>query len=244
MTLCKEECHIRNHIFPLLLVVASIVVCVSPTPAQTPEPVKFVTAKPAYAKVALTADEQKVLLLALDESGGTGTGYDTVYADTNFNDVIEAAEKLKPLGDATASYVTYAPLAFAFGYNDLGKGLEKPLALALTRVASGDGGGRFSVSLTARLKQGDATWEYTFRGALQPTADRQQVVAATTQPLTTEITTRPGNGLGIAVRLSAADFTLSCHSPQGNPRVRLVVKNQAGKTVSDTTVPLDRLGYG
>jgi len=222
-----------------------IAICTSLALGQTPEPIKFVSAKPAYARIALTADQQKVLLLAFDESAGAGTGYDTVYADANFNEVIEAAEKLKPQGDATSSsYVTYAPLVLPFGYNDSAKDVDKPLALSLTRAPATYGGGGFSTSLTARLKQGDATWEYTFRRSLQLAMDPKSAVPATTQPLTAEISTRSGYGLGIAVRVSAADFTLSCYTPQGSPQVRLVVTDAAGKTVSDATVPLDRLGYG
>ena len=228
-----------------MLLLPLCALCASLVLAQTPEPVKFVSAKPAYAALALTADGQKVLLLAFDESAGTGKGYDTVYADTNFNNVIEAAEKVKPQGDVTSSYAAYTPLAFSFGYNKFGQDVEQPLALTLTRVPLPYGGGSgFAASLTARLKQDTAAWEYTFRGDLQLAMDRKDVVVASAKPLTTQVTTRPGDGLGIAVRLAAGDFSISCYSPEGSPQVRLLVKNANGQTVSDATMPLDRLGFG
>jgi hypothetical protein len=223
-----------------------VALCASVVLGATPEPVKFISAKPAYDAITLTGDEKKVLLLAFDESAGTGTGYDTVYADANFNNVIEATEKVAVQGDATASYVTYEPLNFDFGYNDAAQGLDKPLVLTLSRAPQPTGGGNgFSASLSARLKQDDVAWEYTFRRNMQLFMDRKDVLPHSTRPLTTLVTTRPGGaGLGIAVRLAAGDFSISCYSPQGSPQVRLVVKNEAGETVSDATMPLDRLGFG
>jgi hypothetical protein len=228
-----------GHRAPVLLIVWLTAFSLSVVCGQTAEPVKFISEKPAYAKIALTADEQKVLLLALDESGGTDSGYDTVYADTNFNSVIEAAEKLAAAGNS--DYSPFKPISFGFPYNQSGEGAEEPLVLALTRSYQASG---LAVSLRVRLRQDKQNWEYTFRNALSVSTDLDKTVVQSPRPLTVNVLTRPGNGLGIAATLSAGDFSIGCQTPQGSPQVRLLVQAADGKTASDATVPLDRLGYG
>ncbi|MBU0611104.1 MAG: hypothetical protein KKI08_24710 [Armatimonadetes bacterium] len=223
----------------LVLTMALLLLSLSVAVAQTPVPVEFVSAKPAFAKLALTADDQKVLLLAGDESGGTGTGYDTIYADTNFNSVIEAAEKVTR--DGNAEYDPYKPLSFDFGYNAKSAGVKEPLVVTLTKSYMGSG---FAVSMRVRLRQDNQDWEYTFRQPLKLVTDLQKAPVLAPRPLTVNLQTRPGNGLGIAATLSAGDFSISCYPPQGSPLVRLRVLNADDQTVSDTTVPLDRLGFG
>lgn len=220
----------------VLLLVACVL---SAGQAQAPTPVQFVSAHPSYAKIALTADGQKVLLLALDESGGTDTGYDTIYADTNFNGVIEAAEKVQSTTDA--GYSSFKPLNFDFPYNPQGVGVTQPLVLTLGRSYLESG---VAASLRVILRQGGQNWEYTFRRALPVSTDLAKTRVLTASPLTVKLITRTGNGLGLAASLSAGDFDISTYTPQGSPRVRLLVQGTDGQTASDTTVPLDRLGYG
>lgn len=211
------------------------------------QPVRFKSEKPAYSRIALTGDEQRVLLLGFDESGGTGSGYDAVYADTNFNGVLEAGEKLQPQGDGSGSYVLMKPVAFPFPYNKHGEGVEQPLVLTLNRAPLPYGGGNgFTATLQVRLLDGDNEWQYTMRGRLQMYADVADALTHSTQPLTAKVTLPPEpERLGIAVTLAAGDFTLNCRTPEGNPRIRVQVLNKATQAVvSDQTVPLDRLGYG
>lgn len=227
-----------EHRLSAPLVVLLTVLSLSMAFGQAAEPVKFVSEKPTYAKIALTADAQKVLLLALDESGGTGSGYDTVYADANFNGIIEAAEKLAA---GNADYSPFKPLSFDFPYNPYGEGVKDALVLTLSRSYQASG---FAVSLRVRLRRDTQDWEYTFRQALPVSTDLDKTTVQSPRPLTVNVLTRPGNGLGLAATLSAGDFSLSCYAPQGSPQVRLLVQAADGKTAGDETVPLDRLGYG
>lgn len=203
------------------------------------QPVKFASAKPGYAKVALTADGSKVLFLAFDEAHGTGKGYDTVYADTNFNGVFERTEKLQRAGNA--NYDPFKPLNFGFAYNSEGAGVKEPLVLVVSPSYSESG---FAVALKARLAQGGQEWEYTFRKSLTFASKLETAPVLAPRPLTVDLTTRQGNGLGIAAALGAGEFSINCYPPEGTPRVRLLVQGADGTTVSDDTVPLDRLGYG
>jgi hypothetical protein len=223
----------------VLLVVLLVLFSLGAGMAQTPVPVKFVSTQPAFAKLALTADGQKVLLLAADESGGTGTGYDTIYADANLNSVIETAEQVKRAG--TSEYDPYTPIVFPFGYNDSAAGLKEPLKLTVTRSAMGSG---FAVSLRVLLRHKGQDWEYYFRQPLTLVTDLAKAPVLAARPLTVNLQTRMGNGLGMAATLAAGTFSISCYAPQGSPQVRLRVLGADGQTVSDTTAPLDRLGYG
>jgi len=55
------------------------------------------SAKPRYVVVVLGEGRQSSVALVFDESKGTGTGYDTLYADTNYNgDLTDAGEKFTP----------------------------------------------------------------------------------------------------------------------------------------------------
>lgn len=209
---------------------------------DTPEAVKFVSKKPAYAKIALTADEQKVLFLAFDESGGTGTGYDTAYADTNFNNVLEAAEQVPATGDVTG-LSGLKPLVFDFGYNAHAEGVEEPIVVTLSRSYVSDTS--VAVALRVRLREDQQDWEYTFRRTVPLNTDLEKTVVQSPRPLTANVRTQmAGGGLGIVATLAAGDFSIYCRTPQGSPHIRLLVQNADGKPVSDEAVPLDRLGYG
>lgn len=60
--------------------------------ADTLKEPKYISKEPKYAKLLLLNNEE--LVLAFDESKGSGTGYDTVYADVNFNnDLTDSSEK-------------------------------------------------------------------------------------------------------------------------------------------------------
>lgn len=58
---------------------AGLVLACAAEPANGP---KYVSEKPLYAKMVLSEDGSNVLTLAFDEFRGTGTGYDTVYGDS------------------------------------------------------------------------------------------------------------------------------------------------------------------
>lgn len=226
------------------VLVVSFVMSVSMSFGQTPEPVKFVSEKPAFAKIGVAADESKVLLVAFDESKGTGSGYDTLYADTNFNGVLEAAEKVDVESGADSSYTTFKQISFPFGYNENAAGVENPLSLTLTRSAWLAGAPEFAATLRVRLREGEQDWEYAFRKTLLTAPEAATAAVQAPRPLTANVRLQPGAGLGIAITLGAGDFTLNCRTPQGNPQIRVLVLNANNETVSDATVPLDRLGFG
>lgn len=54
---------------------------------------QFRSSRPLFARIAVTQDGSKVLSVAFDESRGAGGGYDTIYADTNFDGAFDVSEK-------------------------------------------------------------------------------------------------------------------------------------------------------
>ncbi len=66
-------------------IVLMLVVAVSPPLAEAAHEPAYSSKKPLYAFVVVNEAGTKVLKLVLDESRGTGKGYDTIYADVNFN---------------------------------------------------------------------------------------------------------------------------------------------------------------
>ena len=108
--------------------------------------VTYKSEKPRYAKVVLNADGSKVLSVVFDESGGTGKGYDILYADVNFNGKFEESEMLMKLSQPPVvhyslrtglvpvgwSSLTFPPISVPVPYNEGGKGIENPCQIVFT----------------------------------------------------------------------------------------------------------------
>ena len=206
------------------------------------EPVQF-TSKPVYTKIAVTQDGSRILAVAFDQSKGADGPCDVAYADANFNGIFEVSEKLTP--ELKGQVLVFPTTNLQIPYNASVEGTKNPVTVSLTRSSAPYGGERISCVLRPKLAAGEEKWEYEFRKDLQLFTDLDEALVASAEPLTTDITARAGTGsLGIAVRLSAGDFSIYCRPPQGSPWVRIVVQSADGETASDTTVELDRLGFG
>ncbi len=92
--------------------------------------------KPLYAKVVLNEDGSKVLSVMFDGSKGTGTGYDVLYADVNFNgrfDDDERFEKASPPPVISTGLIppgfsshSFQPIVLNVPYNEKGQGITNP----------------------------------------------------------------------------------------------------------------------
>ncbi len=87
----------------------------APQPAAQPEPVDLgidaASDSPLYARLSVSEDESRVMVLMLDESGGTGAGYDTLHADTNFDGKLTREERLETT--ESEDYGNFAVAQFA-----------------------------------------------------------------------------------------------------------------------------------
>ncbi len=148
--------------------------------AQTSQP-RYSSAKPLYARLALDEKGSKMLDLAFDESGGTGAGYDMIYADLNFNGDLSDDKPIKgtlrkPPSAAVAVSCTFPPIDVDAPYNEKAKGVEKPCSISIhyyqlnpqraaRRLKSqpeAESPRRFFLRPEIKLKEGAAEWTYSF----------------------------------------------------------------------------------
>ena len=232
------------HLFLLFLVLASLLLTTLVS-AQPPEPVKFVSDKPMFVKLALSAEKAPLVGVAFDESKGTGKGYDTVYVDANANGVFEASEKhAAESGAGPTNFVVPLPGSlFAATVKD--KTVQTTAGVRFMLYAMGTKPSLMT-TLNLSLKQAAGVWDYslTASGATPGTrASEAPVLHA--GPLTLVPTIRPGARCGLAARLAAGDFSLSCSGPDGGAsNIAILIKSQSGQTVHQDSVPLGRLGFG
>lgn len=98
--------HFRRNTLIVSAIVAGIFLLRAGYSFATPP---FKSAHPRFAKFAVTQDGSKVMLVAFDESKGTGKGYDTLYADTNCDGKLDPSERVsrEHIGRNDASFSSF-----------------------------------------------------------------------------------------------------------------------------------------
>ena len=205
--------------------------------------------------LALTKDGSKVLLVVLDESGGTRSGHDLLYADTNFNGRFEeserlAADKVKRYGKWLSSS-SFPSISLDAPFNEKGKAIANPCEVTLGYRLYPKAGVPEDVFVQAkvRLRERDDLWEYTIKGNLLPakTLSKAPVSGLHCTP-SLEITTRPderkkGN-MGIGLELIAGEHEIKC-SKGGKPvQAHVEIKMPDGKVVHRGDATLDKFAFG
>ncbi len=214
----------------------------------------FSSEKPLYAFVVLDEEANKVLKIVFDESGGTGKGYDTIYADLNLNDDMTDEEPIKGTLQRRRDRLSCAlpPLDAHVPYNENGEGVEKPwqLNIRYNKYKRGERiDQRFSLEAKIRLRDKAGEWEYSFRAELNPAEDPEGVMATTFGGKTSlQIQTRPdkkkkGN-IGIAAYMKTGERFVRC-SKDGQPiKARVEIRNEQGKVIHSEDVSSDKLVSG
>lgn len=214
--------------------------------AQPPDPVKFISAKPLFINLAMGAEKESPKVgVAFDESKGTGKGYDTVYVDANCNAVFEASEKRAvEAGSGPANFVVPLPGAL-FPAQITDDTIQKTAAARFMLYSLGNVPSLMT-TLNLSLKQGAQVWNYSLTASgATPSTDAKKAPVLQAGPLQIIPTVRPGERCGIAARLAAGDFSLSCSGPDGaSSNIAILIKSQTGQTVHEDSVPLGRLGFG
>jgi hypothetical protein len=204
------------------------------------------SARPLYAKLALTADRSKVLSVLLDESYGTGKGYDIVYVDTNFNGRFEQQEAVKARPqELPIRRASFPPINLGLPYNEKGKGIANPCSLSFIY----SGSQQLFLDATTRLAQGSVQWEYRLSEDLKPSgALASAPVAGFTRAPTLAVTTKPdlekkGN-LGIALGVVAGKTEVHCRRGQGAPEAHIIIRDTKGGIVHEATAAADKFAFG
>ncbi len=212
--------------------------------------------KPLYAFMVLDEEYAKVLELVLDESEGTGKGYDTLYADFNLNGNLTDDEVLKGTMRKSESILSCRFPAIESGvpYNEKGKGVEKPWEITISYVQYGMGQGeqmdrRFSLAAKVRLKDESEVWEYSFLETLYRVEKPEGVPAADfAGKVTLLLETKPDQEkeghTGIAAYLRVGPTSFRC-GKGGQPAIpRLQIKDAEGKIIHSEDVSIDKLRFG
>lgn len=232
------------HLLLIIMLLASLLLATLAS-AQPPEPVKFVSAKPMFIKLAMGAEKAPVVGVAFDESKGTGKGYDTAYVDTNANGVFEKSEKqAAETGSGPSNFLISLP-AGLFPAEITDETVQKTATARLMLYALGKTQSLMT-TLNLTLKQGNQVWNYSLTASgATPNADLNKAPVLHAGPLSVVPTVRPSSRCGLAARLQAGDFSLSCSGPDGaSSNIAILIKSQTGQTVHEDSVPLGRLGFG
>jgi len=224
----------------------------------------YVSKKPLYANVALCEDGSKVLTLAFDESEGTGEGYDTIYADLNFNGDLTDDKAIRgTFRKAGSSSIGcyFPPIGVDVPYNEKGKGIETPCQILIryyqfrTRVATPEQSTRanqiFSLRANIRLKHKGGIWEYGWASRLSPAEKPEEAPVLSglgAEPVVLRVEARPDRRkerhLGIGAHLISGTRGISCSKSNTPIKARVQIKNQRGKLVHSQGVRLDKLFFG
>lgn len=211
------------------------------------DPVKFESAKPLFIKLAVTQDASRALNVAFDEPRGTGTGYTVMYADTNFNQKFEGAEKreVPQQAGSSLSYLRFPPLNLTVPYSNKGIGPETSTAISFLAIRMPGQSLQLAASMQVKLSDDAGLWSYNFNDQrLTYATSLDEAPLQKAAPLKPVATIRSGDRTGIAVKLQAGTFDLQCSSPSGSVLVTLIIKSASGETVHEDTMPLGQLGFG
>jgi hypothetical protein len=207
-----------------------------------------------YGKLALNEDRSKVLSMVLDESKGTRTGHDLLYADVNFNGTFEESEKLtavtvKRYGSWLSSS-TFAPLNFDVPYNQKGSGIADScqLTLGYRQYPRAGVAEDFSVTMKIRLRQGSTVWDYSVNGSVQPSKRLEDPDVWTLPGPRMTVSTQPDKNkkghLGIALNVSAGEGGFGCRR-EGQPvEAHIEVRKPDGEIVHRGDATPDKFRFG
>lgn len=206
-----------------------------------------------FARVIVSPVHTTALTMILDESRGTGTGYDTLYADLNYDGRMAPDERIpgrvNVMGEiAFASFPAFA-VARAENLD------EPPAQRARVNVSYQMYGGKqiFSISVLARIpsapeEPGDI-WQYRIEGRLLTGSNPDTI------PLTVlggepalQVDARPAGynrrevGIGLTVTLGGS--FCDPRGPQGSPDATVVIRDADGELVKQATARLDQFCFG
>lgn len=230
---------------------------------------RYKSGKPLYAKVALNADESMILRVAFDESKGTGTGYDMLYADVNSNGKNSRVQRLtgrsrrqargmrsqfpaikvnipyknKPVRSSYPCEVTFSYQKYSSPTRAASRASASSTGAALRTQES------FAISSAITLRQGSDQWQYSFQGSIKPsqTLESAPVWKFLQAPQVT-ITTRPdgrkkGN-LGIGLDMVAGQNEFQCKKGAIPAKAHVEIRRGDGRIVHRGSGPLNKFTFG
>lgn len=241
------------------------------TPAK---PATFKSRRLLHGKIALNEDRSKLVSVVFDESGGTRTGHDTLYADVNFNGRFEEDEKLEATEvkryGTWLSTSTFTPITFNVPYNKKVTQVSAPaepskadnttpkaedisdpcrITLSYRQYPRAGVAEDFSVTAVLKLRENEAIWEYTLKGSGKLTkrledAEPWSMNVAPKIQITTRADERNKGNMGIGLELKAGETELECRKAGEPIKAHVEIKRPDGTVVHRGDATLDKFVFG
>jgi len=226
----------------------------STTRAESLVPATYRSKRPLYGKLALTEDGSRVLSMVLDESGGTRTGHDVLYADVNFNGTFEEAERLPAVEvkrhGTWLSTASFSPLNFDVPYNKKAEGIPNPcqVSLGYRQYPRAGVAEDFSVTMKIKLRQGPTVWDYSVTGSVKPSRRLDDAEVWTQPAPRMKLSTQPDKNkkghLGIALDVSAGEGEFECRKAGLPVEAHVEIKKRDGEIVHRGDATPDKFRFG
>lgn len=232
------------------------------TPAATQAAVEFApltldgltprSERPLFARFTVSSDASRVLSVMLDESGGTGTGYDIAYIDLDFDGRLTPEDRIEPAHSFARDefvMVSFGPLELD-GYL-AGEGLTQELQAQVMYqlMPTWDDRGEVTgstesiagmLSLTVVEDGRDHQYMIFGESALAITPEEAEVVRLD-GPVTLTCETRPQEdgtlGVGIVCMIGEAGLYA-----EGSAELRITTA--AGEVIAEEAGMLQDFGFG
>ncbi|MEI6503264.1 MAG: hypothetical protein WCP21_19810 [Armatimonadota bacterium] len=212
--------------------------------AGKPTPVQFKSSRPLFFKLAMDPAGATALLFAVDESKGSRTGYDVLYWYTNHDEAFQPREKRHAeVGSGPATFLV--PMPHALCPAPVAEGIKQTLSARIMVYSLGGSSPTVMTTLSLRLQREEEVWSYALTATgLTPAQTIAEAPILRAAPLTVTPTVRADRDCGLAARIEAADYSLSCSGPGDAPMIGILITDSSGQTVHQDSVPLARLGFG
>jgi len=214
---------------------------------------QLASAKPRFARLVAAPEYTTALWLILDESRGTGSGYDVVYADFNYDGVIGEGETAR---GQVRSMGEFAIGSFpAFGVPDANdpdqEAGERPRITISCQAYRGKS--YFSASSIIRMPgesgRPNDVWRYMISASLRtgPNPETAPLTKLGGEPAV-QVEVKPdGNrrgytGIGLSVTMGGSFCDL--RTAAGSPDAEVIVRNANGQIVHQAAERLDKFCFG
>ncbi len=214
---------------------------------------QLASAKPRFARLVAAPDYTTALWLILDESQGTDSGHDVVYADFNYDGVIGEGETAR---GQVRSMGEFAIGSFpALGVPDANDPSQAPgdrPRIAL-RYQWYRGKSTFTVSTMIRMTgesgRPDDTWQYMISASLRTgTSPGNAPLTRIGGELAVQVQARPdGNRrvqVGIGLTVTVGGSFCDPRTVAGSPDAEVIVRNANGQIVHRAVERLDKFCFG
>jgi hypothetical protein len=212
----------------------------------------FVSSSPSYVNLYLTEDKSKILKLAFDESKGTGTGYDTLYASVNFASGFrkykarsKTETKKTSKGKIKTTFFSFPDIKLKTRYNEKAKKASCPYLLKLT-YRKNSKGSKLLINNNIQLCDESGVWDYSVECYIKPSTNSgkppfysffnaKPQLRASTKPYKKKI--------AIVLNLITGGLTLTCKKGRFPAKAYVLIKDQNGKKVHKGSKGVEKFTY-